>query len=60
MREAIPISTRLAVTVRFLAGDSYHTVTYTFHIAICACNIDHPTRSVPGNRTGTKRTREVE
>ena len=61
MREAIRISTRLAATFRFLAtADSCHTLMYTFHIAICASNIDHHTRSVPANRTGTKRTREGE
>ena len=61
MRHAIPTSKRLAVTLRFLVtGDSHHTLTYTFHIAVCACNIDHHTRSVPGNHTGTERTREGE
>jgi hypothetical protein len=35
MREAIPISTRLAVTLRFLAtGDSYHTLMYIFRISV--------------------------
>jgi len=37
MREAIPISTRLAVTLRFLAtGDSYHTLMYIFRISVPA------------------------
>jgi hypothetical protein len=37
MREAIPISTRLAVTLRFLAtGDSYRTLMYVFHISVPA------------------------
>ena len=37
MREAIPISMRLAVTLRFLAtGDSYHTLMYIFHISVPA------------------------
>jgi hypothetical protein len=37
MREAIPISTHLAVTVRFLAtGDSYHTLMYIFCISVPA------------------------
>jgi len=35
MREAIPISTRLDVTLRFLAtGDSYHTLMYIFRISV--------------------------
>ena len=35
MREAIPISTRLAVTLRFLAtGDSYHIFMYIFCISL--------------------------
>jgi hypothetical protein len=35
MREAIPISRRLAVTLHFLAtGDSYHTLTYIFRISM--------------------------
>ena len=37
MREAIPISTRLAVTLRFLAtGESYHTLMYIFRISVPA------------------------
>ena len=37
MREAIPISTRLAVTLRFLAtGDSYHTLMYIFRLSVPA------------------------
>jgi len=54
MREAIPISTRLAVTLRFLAtGDSYHTVMYISYIT--ANNIDHHTRSVPSCHKVTER-----
>jgi hypothetical protein len=35
MREAIPIGTRLALTLRFLAtGDSYHTLMYIFRISV--------------------------
>jgi len=37
MREAIPISTRLAVTLRILAtGDSYHSLMYTFRKSVPA------------------------
>jgi hypothetical protein len=37
MREAIPVSTRLAVTLRFLAtGDLYHTLMYIFCISVSA------------------------
>jgi len=37
MREAIPISTRLAVTLRFLAtGESYRTLMYIFIISVPA------------------------
>ena len=37
MREATPISTRLAVTLCFLAtGDSYHTLMYMFCISVPA------------------------
>jgi len=37
MREAIPISMRLAVTLHFLAtGDSYHTLMYIFRISLPA------------------------
>ena len=37
MREAIPISKRLAVTLRFLAtGDLYHTLMYIFRISVPA------------------------
>jgi len=37
MRGAIPISTHLTVTLRFLApGDSYHTLMYIFHISVTA------------------------
>ena len=37
MREAIPISTRLAATLRFLVtGDTYHTLMYTFRISVSA------------------------
>jgi hypothetical protein len=37
MREAIPISTRLAVTLRFLATrDPYHTLMYIFRIFVPA------------------------
>jgi hypothetical protein len=37
MREAIPISTRLAVTLHFLAtGDSYCSLMYTFRISVPA------------------------
>jgi hypothetical protein len=43
MREAIPISARLAVTLRFLAtGDSYHTLIYTFRISVPAISIIIP------------------
>jgi hypothetical protein len=35
MRESIPSSTRLVVTLRFLAtGDSYHSLIYTFKISV--------------------------
>jgi len=35
MRQAIAISMRLAVTLRFLTtGDSYHTLMYIFHISV--------------------------
>ena len=55
MREAIPISTRLAVTLRFLAtGDSYHTL-YVYISYISASNIDHHTRSVPSCHKVTER-----
>jgi len=37
MREAIPKSTRLAMTLHFLAtGDSYHTLMYIFRISVAA------------------------
>ena len=37
MREAIPISTRFAVILRFLAtGDSYHTLMYIFRTSVPA------------------------
>jgi undecaprenyl pyrophosphate phosphatase UppP len=37
MRQAIPISTHLAVTLCFLAtGDSHHTIMYTIHISVPA------------------------
>ena len=37
MRESIPISTHLAVTLRFLAtGDSYHTLMFIFRISVPA------------------------
>jgi hypothetical protein len=37
MREAIPISMRLAVTLHFLAtGDSYHTLIHIFRISVPA------------------------
>ena len=43
MREAIPISTRLAVTLRFLAtGDSYRTFMYIFRISVPAISISIP------------------
>jgi hypothetical protein len=37
MREAVPLSRRLAVTLRVLAtGDSYHTLMYTFRVSVPA------------------------
>jgi hypothetical protein len=43
MREDIPLSMHLAVTLRFLAtGDSYRTLSY-----ICVSSIDYHTKSVP-------------
>jgi len=55
MREAIPISTRLAVTLRFLAtGDSYHTLMYIFRLSVPAISTIIPevcqalTRSLKG------------
>jgi len=37
LREAITISTRLAVTLRFLAtGESYHTLMYIFRLSVPA------------------------
>jgi len=46
LREDIPISMHLAVTLRFLTtGDSYRTLLYAFHISVS--NIDYHTKSVP-------------
>ena len=43
MREAISMSTRLAVTLRFLAtDDSYHTLMYMFKISVSTISITIP------------------
>jgi len=55
MREAVPISTRLSMTLRFLAICDSHSYSYVYISYVGASNIDHHTRSVPNCHKVTER-----